>query len=269
LKARAAELVGLRSDLARKMADKIEDERRLRGELEKLRKRMVEARESLYSHRMDVESLHRVEGLLARVPASSLLKKSRRRLVKVRQAIQIFRQAGRCLEGRLERLNFCEQVLSREGLVNYLYGSLCERLNPAAEKYSRMFCDGLLTLRFTPYTTRKDGRIVNEFDVQIVNVQGGEGRKDQSRGEEQIASLVCILALRSVGPSSNLLILDEPAEGLEPVNAARLAEGIERLSREIPVILLATHNESLKARFSGGESIRLEKRGGVSRIVGN
>ena len=208
-----------------------------------------------------------LQSLIDQAPTTKMIAKLERRMAKHRRQQKVFASGIKSAQHRFERLVYCEKALSREGLVNYLYAQLCTKLNKAAEHYSELLCDGIISLRFIPYVTRKNGTVVNEFDVQIANVQGGKARKDQSRGEEQIACLICILALREVGPDCNLLILDEPAEGLEPANAARLAEGIERLTARFSTILLASHNESIRSRFASGLGITIEKRNKISRIV--
>lgn len=163
-------------------------------------------------------------------------------------------------------LGYAERAFSREGLINFLYETVCQQLNKAAEHYGDVFTGGVLQLRFGTTTMLKSGEERGHFEVEVVNTQGGEAANDQSRGEEQLAALMCVLCLRAIGPKSNLLILDEPSEGLDEVNAKRFADGIEKLLQEIPSIMLATHNELVKSRFRGKQAWVVQKKGGVSEL---
>lgn len=172
------------------------------------------------------------------------------------------------LKKKLQLYAYAEFVLSRRGLVNFLYEQSCVKLNKAARYYSEIFTDGLIQLRFSPKTERKSGDIVNEFSVEIVNSQGGEGRVAQSRGEEQLCAIMCVLCTRELGPKSNLLILDEPVEGLDPVNSRKFAEGLVQLQSKFPCILLATHNIHVQAQLKGEDSLTVIKKHRVSRLEG-
>ncbi|MDE1971107.1 MAG: hypothetical protein KGI50_06070, partial [Patescibacteria group bacterium] len=151
----------------------------------------------------------------------------------------------------------------------FIYAGLCRSLNASAKFYSDVFTDGIIQLRFEPQTTRKSGKVVNEFQVRVFNTQGGENQNDQSRGEEQLAALMCVLCLRDVGPKSNLLILDEPVEGLDVENSISFARGLKKISDRIPTIFLATHNEYVKSEFRSANTIKIIKEKRISRIEEN
>jgi|SRR5579859_350794 len=182
--------------------------------------------------------------------------------------LKLYSQAVTACAHRKNFLTYCESVFSRTGLVNFLYEQLCTPLNKAAKYYSEIFTNGVIQLRFSPQTTRKSGDVVNEFNVEVINSQGGENLIDQSRGEEQLAALMCVLCLREIGPQTNLLILDEPTEGLDVINARRFAQGLIQLQKKFPVILIATHNSNIIASFKESDAVTVIKEKGVSRIEG-
>lgn len=200
-------------------------------------------------------------------PESVLLQQAQKRLRQMMDQSKMVKRSLEVLHGDAAFWNYCLSVFSREGIVNYIYAGLCRRLNAAASDYSRCLTDGVIQLVFSPQMMRKKGQTVNHFEVQVVNLQGGADRRDQSRGEEQLAALICVLALRAVGPRTNLLILDEPVEGLDRQNALRFAEGLKKLQRQIPVIFLATHNETVQAEFRDFDTLKVAKQNRIAQLV--
>ena len=204
--------------------------------------------------------------MLFRSPAVRLGKKIQKQIAEFQKRIVHFKAALEAICEHENFLEYCETVLSRKGLVNFLYEQVCGTLNQSARDYAEMFTGSVIQLRFSPITQRKSGEIVNEFSIEVVNTQGGESKTDQSRGEEQLAALMCVLCLRDIGPRSNLLILDEPTEGLDAVNSRRFADGLNGLQKKFPCILLATHNPDIKARFSEERQIRVVKKNRVAEV---
>lgn len=163
------------------------------------------------------------------------------------------------LEEKVAIAEYVCEALGRKGIIQVLYQQVCANLNLVSDRYSRLLTEGVIRIRFE---VEENG----EFGVSVFNTLGGHGAEDQSRGEEQMAALIAILCLREIGPKTNLIILDEPAEGLDFENARRLAVGLKELATEIPTVFLATHNEHLKAFFAGANEICIIKENKVSRI---
>lgn len=107
-----------------------------------------------------------------------------------------------------------------------------------------------------------------EFEVEVINAHGGQTMRNQSTGEKKMAAIIASFALRSIAPPCNLLVLDEPGDGLDAVNAKAFAVGLKKLRGELGTVLLTSHNPVVVGELSGENCIQIEKHGGVSSLVG-
>jgi len=156
-------------------------------------------------------------------------------------------------------LEYCVQAFSRKGIPAFLNAQVCPQLNRAAEEYAEVFADKEIQVRFEV----KDG----EFEVEILNAHGGKTITDQSAGEKKMAAIIASFALRSIATPSNLLVLDEPGDGLDATNAKAFAVGLKKLKDRLGTVLLTTHNPYIVSELSGEETIIIEKKGGLSRVA--
>lgn len=149
-------------------------------------------------------------------------------------------------------------ILSRDGLPAYMSRLIYPKLNKAAKYFSELFSSGQIQVRFT--------LVEGEIDAEILNPYGGATLKDQSAGERRIAALIASFALREVGVKSNILILDEPADGLDATNARAFAEGVKKLKSQYTTVFLVTHNQTMQAELSDENQIVVVKEGGISSV---
>jgi len=160
----------------------------------------------------------------------------------------------------LSVLKYAMIVFRRDGLPAYLNAQICPELNRAAEEYSELFAQSEIHVRFEVDT---EGRL----DVSVVNAHGGENVEDQSEGEMKMASLITSFAVRSVAPKTNILILDEPGDGLDSTSARAFARGLKKVVSRFGTILLTTHNPAILSELSDARSVSVVKEDGVSRVV--
>lgn len=188
-----------------------------------------------------------------------LLESLRRR--KEEAVIKIVRHEERLakIQKWLSVLDYAEQVFSRSGLPAYLNAQLVPELNQAAAEYSELFAQKEIQVRFQ---VDEEGRM----DVQVVNAHGGEGVQDQSEGEMKMASLITSFAVRQAAPKTNLLILDEPGDGLDPVSAKQFAKGLKELTGKFSTILCVTHNIAILSELGEENRICIIKENGVSKM---
>ena len=106
-----------------------------------------------------------------------------------------------------------------------------------------------------------------EFVHQIISMAGGESMRDQSDGEKALAGLIASFALREVAPKCNILILDEPGHGLDPIAAREFAVGLKTLKKKFKTIFVTTHNVHMLQEWGDEQTILVEKRNGISRMV--
>ena len=150
-------------------------------------------------------------------------------------------------------------AFSRDGIPAFLNRQLCPVLNKAAEYYAKLFSDEEIQLRFKV----EEG----EFVPEVINIKGGEEIEDQSTGERALAGLIASFALREVAPKTNLLMLDEPAEGLDEQTSKQFAKGLLKLKDKFQTIFITTHNRAIESALSAERKITIVKKDGISRVA--
>jgi len=153
---------------------------------------------------------------------------------------------------------YAMEAFSRDGIPAFINRQLCPALNRASDYYSELFSDKEIQVRF-----QVEG---GEFVPQIINAKGGEHIKDQSEGERALAGLISSFALREAAPETNLLILDEPGNGLDPQTAKQFAKSLKVLNKRFPLIIVTTHNEHISSALEGERVITVRKHNGISKV---
>lgn len=161
---------------------------------------------------------------------------------------------------RMSILTYAQSVFQRNGLPAYLNSQLCPQLNQAAEEYAELFAGGEIQVRFA---VDEEGRM----DVKVINTHGGEEVQDQSEGELKMASLITSFAFRSVAPKTNILILDEPGDGLDATSARAFARGLKKVVKRFGTVILTSHNPSILSELSDVKSIKITKKNGISEAA--
>lgn len=183
-------------------------------------------------------------------------------VVKVRQRERVLRIHEAAREACVENLRFtetCAAVVGRDGLPAYLCAVIVPQLNTAALRYSWAFARGEIGVEF-----RADG---GDIDVAVSNAHGGENTRDQSMGEMRMAALVAAFAFRDVLVPHNVLILDEPGEGLDAANAAAFARGLLEVADRFGSVYAISHNPAIVDGLEGVRQLRVVKRDGVSEVI--
>jgi energy-coupling factor transporter ATP-binding protein EcfA2/DNA repair exonuclease SbcCD nuclease subunit len=161
-------------------------------------------------------------------------------------------------EWHLQLVGYAIQAFSRDGIPAYLLANLVPRLNKAASLYAEKFFDSMIQVRFI---ISLDG----DADVEVTNVNGGELISDQSAGEMRMASIVTSFALRDCAPKTNLLILDEPGDGLDPQKTRMFARGLRTLSKDVCTICVS-HNPVFLGEMASERLVTVVKEGKISAI---
>jgi len=153
---------------------------------------------------------------------------------------------------------FAEEALGRDGIPAFLNRLMVPVLNKAAEYYSELFVEKEIQVRFEV----EDG----EFEARIINANGGEDFEAQSAGERAVAGLIASFALREAAPRSNVLVLDEPGEGLDGRNARRFAGALRGLTKRFESVYVTTHNQNIIGELSSERTLSIVKKNGTSYI---
>jgi DNA repair exonuclease SbcCD nuclease subunit len=157
-------------------------------------------------------------------------------------------------------VKYAQTVFQRDGLPAYLNAHVCPELNQSAAEYSELFAQGEIQVRFE---VDQEG----SMDVVVVNAHGGDKIEDQSEGEKKLASLITSFAVRSIAPKTNLLILDEPGDGLDAISAKAFAKGLREVAGRFCTIIVVSHNEHILSVLSGEQQVSIIKENKVSRVV--
>ncbi len=206
-----------------------------------LRIRVTNVKEEL--HRRDKE-LVKVEGLRKKLLALHI--------ERTKMKVVLFQ-----VEHEKMFLDYCSRTLSRKGLPAYLNRFLCPKLNKAAKRYSDIFSDGEINIRFSV----EDGQLLGN----VLNHNGGAQVNDQSDGELRMASLITCFAQRDVQAPCNLMTLDEPGTGLDSVNAKVFAERLKEIGKH-QTVLVASHNQAILSELASEETWEVTKHKGVSKL---
>lgn len=153
---------------------------------------------------------------------------------------------------------YCVKAFSRDGMPAFIVSSIVPKLNASAKKYSKLFSEDEIKVRF-----KTEG---SDIDVELLNLHGGESLKDQSAGETRIAGIITGFAVRDVINPSNLLVLDEPGESLDEMNAKVFAEGLREAAKSLGCVMITTHNPFILGELRGERLVEVVKRNGVSTV---
>ncbi len=163
------------------------------------------------------------------------------------------------LDVDIEMLDYAMKAFHRSGMPLYLSAALCPLLNKAAEEYSEIFTDGKLNIEFAV--------IDGEFSPQIINPSGSETGKGQSEGESAMAGMIAALAVREAAPKTNILLLDNPAHGLDEQSAKQFAKGLLRLKSRFETVIITTHSPVIEGALGGEAKVwTVTKKNGLSQL---
>jgi DNA repair exonuclease SbcCD nuclease subunit len=187
-------------------------------------------------------------------------------LGRVKDKLKVLLKQKKELKQRYKKLQYRDRLykyameaFSRDGIPAFLNRQLAPVLNKAASYYAEIFTDSEIQVKFPI----EHGEIV----PQVININGGEDIKDQSKGELAIAGLIGSFALREIAPKCNVLILDEPGDGLDDQTAKQFANGLRKLVSRFGSIYVTTFNDHILSELSGERLLTVEKRNKISRVI--
>jgi DNA repair exonuclease SbcCD ATPase subunit/DNA repair exonuclease SbcCD nuclease subunit len=182
---------------------------------------------------------------------------NKKTLKKLEKELSSFRDYRESIYADKEFFKYCEEAFSRDGIPAFLNAQLCPILNKAAEHYSNLFCEKQILVRFE----MENG----ELEPVVINLNGGAESCDQSTGEQVMVALITSFALKEIAPKSNILVLDEPTDGLSPHNVKQFARAIREI-KKFETIFLVNHNPILSGELMEEKTLHVVKERGISRI---
>lgn len=185
-----------------------------------------------------------------------LVKNSTQRIELLTEKKSVHERAQKAVREEYRFLDYCSEIVGRDGLPLYLCKISVPALNAAAVHYSEVFTEGEISIVFD---TDQD-----DITLSVANLHGGEKIKDQSRGEMRIAALITALAFRKVLVPHNILILDEPTDGLDPVNAGAFSRGLQSVVSDFQHVLVISHNDQVLSELEPDRVITITKKDRIS-----
>lgn len=162
------------------------------------------------------------------------------------------------LREHLEFLQAALQVVGRNGLPAFLCSLVAPQLSDAAEEFSNAFAEAGIRVVFSGAE--------GEVDVTVENPHGGEAIEDQSAGEMRLAALITSFAVRLVLAPFGLVILDEPSEGMDAVNASIFAKGLSEVAKRFGTVFVTTHNPNILSALEFDHHIELTKQNRITTV---
>lgn len=185
---------------------------------------------------------------------------AKRKRAEVREFIARTKQTIKAYADEELFLEYVIQAFSRDGLPAFLSNLLIPQLNKAAAHYARIFIDSEIQVVFDV----EKGQIV----PNVINAHGATTLQGQSMGESAWAGLITSFALREIAPPSNLLILDEPGNGLDPESAKAFGQRLPKLREYFDTILVVTHNPALSSALADEKTLTVVKSNKISSLQG-
>lgn len=205
----------------------------------------------------------KAEGILEALSTKLALAKRadevRKRLRDLEKFCQVAKQTKEVGAEWEARLVYCIAALSRDGFPAYLCSRAVPVLNAAARKYAKLFSDDQIGVAFKQEE--------DSLTVSINNPNGGEWVQDLSAGELQTACLTTTFAMReALLPGWDLLMLDEPGNGLDSAGAANFAVRLSEMARQFGTVYVVSHNPAIIANLEPDAHMHVIKQDGVSAL---
>jgi len=216
---------------------------------EKLRKQVTIVQSEVSKLKEQAEARSRLE---------NILQSKERRVRELERQKQIHDLARIGYLENKQFIDICINTVGRNGLPAYLCSVVAPQLNLAASRYSQIFSGGEIGIQF-----EISG---GDIDIRVCNLHGGKLIKDQSAGEMRMAGIIAAFAFRDVLVPHNLLVLDEPGEGLDAVNATAFAKGLNQVISRFQHVIVITHNPNILANLEPDFHWEVTKRNGIATL---
>lgn len=240
---KASKIVNKLSDSHDSYEDKVSDIKNTQSKLDVLEKQLRRQYEKLQAEKQGDSSVH---------------KQAEKRLKALQEKKQELKHKLHKLDKKRKLYEYALVAFSRDGIPAFLNRQLCPVLNKSAAYYSELFSSSEIGVLFSIEK--------GEFTPEIINIKGGKEIDDQSTGERALAGLIASFALREVAPSCNLLILDEPGDGLDEGTARQFARSLRTLVKRFKAIYIATHNPAILSELGNERTITVRKKNKISRL---
>ncbi len=210
-------------------------------------------------------SLGKAEGRLAEIQAETDSADTIRKILAAKDArIREWKKIKAVHEGaRIATLDerrfidLCATACGRDGLPAFLCAASVPRLNAA----SAVYCEAFESDVSVAFKAEADG-----VGIEVVNEDGGDSYKAQSKGESSLVGIITALSFREALVPLGVLILDEPGEGLDEQSAAAFARGMNKVAERFGSAYVITHNPIIAGTLEPDHHVEIVKTGKVSVV---
>lgn len=142
-------------------------------------------------------------------------------------------------------------------------------LNERANYYLGYLADGTISVNISSTSTANNGNVSDKMNIEVNNLNGSHLYKHNSKGERKRIDLAISLSLQDyvlsqTGATTNLIAYDEVFDGLDNAGIDCLISLLKQRIKEVPTILVVSHNDELKSMFENIIMVRKQK--GISII---
>lgn len=158
------------------------------------------------------------------------------------------------LDAEYKTLDFWTEGFSPKGIRSYLLEHVTPALNASASKYSQILTEGEMEITFHTSTKLKNGKVKENFRIQVEQKHGGSSYKSNSKGEQGRANLVIAFALGDLAAlRANKRIpfrfLDEPFENIDESGIEGVLSLLQEARDKYETVFVITHNDHFKKLF--------------------
>lgn len=208
-------------------------------------------------------ALHKEEN-----PYGDMAAKARKRATKTERDLDATQEALAAAKHERERYDFWVEGFGERGIRSFLIESAVPFLNRTAQNLAQTLTNGAISVTFSAQSALKSGKLVDKFDVAVINRHGAETYKGNSAGERAKVDLIVGLALQALvasrSASVNAVFFDEPFESMDDTATDRVVALLNDTFQGKQSVFVITHNDALKAYFP--HVITITKQEGISRI---
>lgn len=174
------------------------------------------------------------------------------------------------LEQEVSKLEETVEVYSDRGVKSHVLDLVMPYINSQANYYLSQLTDNSISIKIDTQTTAGNGNTSDKLSISVNNVVGSSEYQLNSKGERRRIDLSIALALQDyvmskTNTQTNFIAYDEVFDGLDSVGIERVISILKERVKDIPTIVVISHNDALKELFENVVTVR--KEGGVATLV--
>jgi DNA repair exonuclease SbcCD ATPase subunit len=262
---KAAPVIGTLVDRQRKIATQIESVESLQRELFGLQTKIEGLKASIRAAKLAGSEKPRWEDLLKAKkkevsPFKPLIKNEADRILEIEKEKKKVAVSLDENEVTMRYLYYWEQAFGYGGIPSFLLDAVVPFLNEKSNHYAAVASEGEIQIEFSTMTRTKKA-VKDKFAINVQHVNGAKEYKGVSGGERKRADVCVTQAMQDLvrfyGKNPiEIAFYDEPFEHLDGEGVSGVVDMLEEVAKEIPTVLVVTHNSEMKSLFSRSIQVR-------------